>query len=164
MNALDPDDDDALARRLGQALRALPDVPPALERAALGVFPGALRTAFRRLVAALQFDSAASSGLALGMRSLRGSTRHLLYSAEGRDVDLRIVPTGEAFGIAGQVLGPDLQAEVELDGAAGRYRGQLDGLGGFRIDGVAPGQYVLTLHAEDLAIELPAFDVGDGPR
>lgn len=163
MNPIDSDDD-ALARRLGQALRALPDVPPALERAALGIFPGALRSTWRRIVAALQFDSAATPGLALGMRSVRESTRHLLYSAEGRDVDLRIAPAADGFGIAGQVLGPDLQAAIELDGEGRRYRGVLDDLGGFRIDGVAAGHYVLTLRGEDLAIELPAFDVGDRPR
>lgn len=164
MNPTDFDDDQALGQRLTRSLRALPDVPPAWERAAIGIFPGALRSALRRIVAALQFDSAATSGLALGMRSVRGATRHLLYSAEGRDVDLRIAPAGEGFGIAGQVLGPDLQATIELDGEGRRYQGALDDLGGFRIDGVAAGHYVLTLHGDGLAIELPAFDVGDGPR
>src|SRR6476659_2476457 len=93
---------------LQQALRAsrLPDAPPALIRAAIDRFDiapaaqgaqptplaDALRKVVRRIEAALTFDSWAVAPAAFGMRALPAATRHLRYSAQGRDIDVRITP------------------------------------------------------------------------
>lgn len=176
-------DDLALVRRMRQAVAALPDVPPALEQRALALFPAPLRGALpalqqtagsllRQLAALLSFDSWATSSLALGMRSLRSPTRHLLFSAEGRDIDLRIAPTAQAFALAGQILGPDEAGRVHLqrldeggNAAAGAaaQTGTLDALGEFHLEGLVAGRYRLTLQLGGDEITLPPLDVGEPP-
>ena len=187
--------DDELLGELRLAVAALPDVPAALQRAALQLLPvagakagakpgaglvaqaGALLAQARHLVAVLAFDSWAQPMLAHGMRSVRAPTRHLLFSAEGRDVDLRVIPNAASYSIAGQILGPDdagsielvadLVADLEADLAADRARSgaaltaQLDALGEFRIDSVPPGRYVMTLRLAAGDIVLPAVNVGE---
>ena len=191
--------DDELLGELRLAIAALPDVPATLQRAALKLWPvagakagakagtglaahaGALLTQARRLVAELAFDSWAQPMLAHGMRSARAPTRHLLFSAEGRDVDLRVIPNAASYSIAGQILGPDdagsielvaelgadLAADLEADLATDRARSgaaltaQLDALGEFRIDSVPPGRYVMTLRLAAGDIVLPAVNVGE---
>ena len=183
--------DDELLGELRLAIAALPDVPAALQRAALQLLPvagakpgaglvaqaGALLAQARHLVAVLAFDSWAQPMLAHGMRSVRAPTRHLLFSAEGRDVDLRVIPNAASYSIAGQILGPDdagsielvadLVADLEADLAADRARSgaaltaQLDALGEFRIDSVPPGRYVMTLRLAAGDIVLPAVNVGE---
>jgi len=171
--------DDEFAHRLQQAVRALPDAPPALQRAALDLFPaaatlaatsaafGALaRGALRHVQAALTFDSwAAAPAGAPAMRSLRSATRHLLYNAQGRDIDLRVSAAGGAFSLAGQVLGPDGAGAVTLTpepghAAAAPLTATLDELGEFRIDGVPAGTYLLALQFGADEIMLPPLDVG----
>ena len=177
-----PDDfsDDELGHRLQQALRALPDAPPGLLRAAIGLWPagalvsglhGAALGLLSRLSAVLAFDSWAAPASALGMRSLRAPTRQLLYTAQGRDIDLRIAPADLAFSLTGQVLGPDETGQLELtrldDDAAPSPQAPwvreapLDALGEFRFEGLAPGRYTLTLFAGGCALELPPFDCGE---
>ena len=164
--------DDEFAHIVHRAVRALPDAPVAWQRAAIGLWPtGATRVtevvkALGAVIAAvLTFDSWAMPGLAQGMRSLRSPTRHLLYSAEGRDIDLRISPAGEAFSVSGQILGPDETGRVELsavDGGTGAsHSGSLDAMGEFRIDPVPPGRYVLTLHLGERPIVVQSLDVGE---
>jgi len=182
---LPPDDcsDDELLHQLRRAVHELPDAPQALQRAAIGLWPAApnaslltgAQALLTRVVAVLSFDSWAAPALAPGMRSLRSPTRQLLYSASGRDVDLRITPENQAFSLVGQVLGPDETGRVELacvDADAGADAGAdadpvrlalLDELGEFRIDGLRPGFYSLTLHAGGQALQLPPFDVGEPP-
>ena len=113
----------------------------------------------------LTFDSWAAPALALGMRSLRAPTRHLLFSSLGRDIDLRIAQVAGAFCLTGQILGPDEAGQIELaplpDAAPAQHVGALDGLGEFRIDGVARGQYRLCLRLGSDLITLPPIDVGD---
>ena len=169
MTALDHLSDDDLLQRLHQAVRALPDAPAALQRAAIGLWPAqppsTLAAALRQLAAVLTFDSWAAPALALGMRSLRAPTRHLLFSSLGRDIDLRIAPVAGAFCLTGQILGPDEAGQIELaplpDAAPAQHVGALDGLGEFRIDGVARGQYRLCLRLGSDLITLPPIDVGD---
>ena len=179
--------DDELLGELRLAIAALPDVPATLQRAALQLWPvaaakpgaglvaqaGALLAQARHLVAVLAFDSWAQPMLAHGMRSVRAPTRHLLFSAEGRDVDLRVIPNAASYSIAGQVLGPDdagsieLVAELGADLAVERAHSgtaltaQLDALGEFRIDSVPPGRYVMTLRLAAGDIVLPAVNVGE---
>ena len=171
--------DAELLRELRRAHAELPDAPPALQRAALNLWraaPAASAAAaitalaaglHSRLTALLSFDSWAAPLSLQGMRSVRTPTRQLLFSAERRDIDLRITPTAGVFSITGQVLGPDTAGSVDLLAhiAAGApaqraQRAQLDPLGEFRIDGVAAGRYAMTLRLGDDEIVLPAIDVG----
>ncbi len=163
--------DDEFAQHLRRAV-AEPDAPPALLRAAIGLWPAAglptlqtaARNALRRVVAALSFDSWAAAPLAQGMRSITSPTRHLLFTALGRDIDLRITREADAFAVTGQVLGPDETGEVELmaDSAPGvALVCALDPLGEFRLVGVAAGRYRLVLRSGDDEIALPAIDVGE---
>lgn len=131
--------------------------------------PGLLRTALQRVVAALSFDSRTSTPEASGMRARGSNTRHLLFSAKGRDIDLRIAPSAGAFALSGQVLGPDEHGSVhlatQLRGAARSKAWQaatLDDLGEFHIDALVPGTYEITLQLGSDEIVLPPIDVGDG--
>lgn len=179
----DSADDEAFVRRMRQAVAALPDVPPALERRALALFPAAHGAApslqdaaqalLRQLAGLLTFDSWAASPVALGMRSLRSPTRHLLFSAEGRDIDLRIAPSAQAFALAGQILGPDETGRVHLQrldeagvpaADAAARTSTLDDLGEFHLEGLAPGRYRLTLQLGGDEITLPPLDVGEPPH
>ena len=161
--------DDELLGALRRAERELPVPPAALTRAAMALWPAAgpslvqrATAALRRWHAELAFDSWASP--APGMRSLRSPTRHLLFSVEGRDIDLRIVPGQGGFSVAGQVLGPGDGGSVELSAdeavAVPAHVASLDELGCFRIDGVTPRAFVMTLRMGDDEIVLPRFDVG----
>lgn len=158
---------------------ALPDAPEAWVQRAIAVFapaapsasPGeVVRAAWRLVRAALSFDSWAAAPALAGVRGLPSDVRHLLFSAEGRDVDLRIAPAAQDFALVGQILGPDEAGLVELaPSAAASASGPartttLDELGEFRIDGVQRGTYRLTLRVGGDAIELPPITVGDTPR
>ena len=160
--------DEELAQ-LAQRAAALPDAPPALLAAARALLPerpspqhGAARAATRLLAAALRFDSWAGAPLAFGMRALPADTRHLLFSAMGRDIDLRITPADEQFALAGQILGPDESGRVELSGAGGTPKrvAAIDDLGEFRLDGVDRGTYLLTLRMGNDEIALPPIEIG----
>lgn len=170
-----PPSDEALALLAHRARQALPDAPPALLHAALGLWHAApivpasapLAAALRRVAAVLRFDSWALPAQALGMRGVAADSRHLLFSAEGRDVDLRITrEPGGGWSLAGQVLGPDETGHIVLqpaDGGGGSGAGRrtsLDPLGEFRLDGVASGQWCLSLETADQIVALPAIDVG----
>jgi hypothetical protein len=166
MKPLDPISDDDFERLLHQAV-ALPDAPPALLHRVRGLWPaapagGALQAAIRHVAALLSFDSWAAPAAAAGVRAPRAATRHLLYSAEGRDIDLRIAPSGASFALAGQVLGPDEGGEVELASATGApaRRAAVDALGEFRIEDVGAGDYGLTLRLGGDEIVLPTLHVG----
>jgi hypothetical protein len=166
---------------LVQRAVALPDAPPHLLQAALGAWQGSPMAAARlpgwgelasqavaalrqQVAATLKFDSWAGAPLAAGLRGLRSDTRQLLFSAEGRDVDLRITASGERFAMAGQVLGPDEAGSVELSPVASPTDAPrvaaLDRMGEFHLADLAPGRYQLTLHAGDTDIVLPAIQVG----
>ena len=99
------------------------------------------------------------------MRSAQVATRHLLYSAQGRDIDLRIAPSAEFFSMAGQILGPDEVGMVELsyehDESRQAFVTALDSLGEFRIDGIRRGTYVMTLRMGSDEIVLPTVEVGE---
>ncbi len=172
----DPDDtaaDAELGHRLRHALRELPDAPAALQRAAIGLWPGpkaaaalaaGVQALWVRVAAALAFDSWATPALATGMRSLRSPTRQLLYRAGNRDIDLRIAPADRGWSLAGQVLGTEEPGRVELtrlDAGTQAWTTPLDEVGEFRLDGVAAGIYSLTLYAGTEEVLLPPFDVGE---
>ena len=170
--------DDEFSHLVQRAVRELPDAPPAFLRAALALCPAhsplaVAATSFaalakavaRRISATVTFDSWAAPTLASGMRSAQVATRHLLYSAQGRDIDLRIAPSAEFFSMAGQILGPDEVGMVELsyehDESRQAFVTALDSLGEFRIDGIRRGTYVMTLRMGSDEIVLPTVEVGE---
>lgn len=163
-----PLSDDALAALAHRARQALPDAPPALLHAAIALWQTApatspLAAAVRRVAAVLRFDSWVLAPQAQGMRGMADDSRHLLFSAEGRDVDLRITRApGGAWSLAGQVLGPDETGHISLVPAGGGagHRASLDALGEFHLDGVSAGQWCLSLETADAVVSLPAIDVG----
>jgi hypothetical protein len=127
------DDDEALAAALG-ASRVLQDAPEAMVLRAIGLWqqPAAVPVAaspsvaasalggLRRLVATLVFDSLDHGALAGGRRGAATmghlAARQLLYSTDGRDIDLRLTPLdgGARWVLSGQVLGPELSGWAEL--------------------------------------------------
>jgi hypothetical protein len=171
MKPIDQLTDEELAL-LAQRAAALPDAPAALLTAANALMPvppsqpAALpelaRAATRLLAAALRFDSWAGAPVAFGMRALPADTRHLLFSAMGRDIDLRITPADERFALAGQILGPDESGRVELSGGGNSAKrvAAIDDLGEFRLDGIDSGTYLLTLRMGNDEIALPPIEVG----
>ena len=168
--------DDELALRLREAV-ALPDAPATLIRKVIAQWPSAhgatmiatAKAALRSMVAALTFDSWSAGSLAYGVRGVPSDVRHLLYSALGRDVDVRIMPSANDFVLAGQVLGPDDSGMIELtrasndaDGGAQAVKvASLDAMGQFRIEGVPRGEYVLRFRLGEDEIVLPAIDLSE---
>lgn len=177
MKPVDSFDDDELARQLRRAA-GLPDAPTALIKAATDLMPAPSRVrlsevanaVLRLVTAVLSFDSWAQPPAALGMRAAPSETRHLLFSAQGRDIDLRISPAAEHFTLSGQILGPDESGAIELASqtgsgvaAAEAHVAALDDLGEFRLDGVRTGTYRLTLRVGADRIVLPPIEVGARP-
>lgn len=169
-------DDDFV--HLVQRAVALPDVPPQLaqmaircwERATPATLSSVARAGLRYVSAALSFDSWAHPPVAFGMRAAASDTRHLLFSAKGRDVDLRISAVADQFALTGQILGPDLSADIELVAQPGSSTQSpavrvtsLNAMGEFRLDNVSRGTYVMTLITAGEAIVLPPIEVGATP-
>jgi len=179
MKPFDQLTDDELLRHAREAA-ALPDAPPGLIRKAIAHFDAArpatladaARALARRIEAALTFDSWAAAPAALGVRAAAAAdTRHLLYSAQGRDIDVRISPAANYFALTGQILGPDEAGTIELasiEAAGAEQSGApsgtkvttLDALGEFRLEGIPGGSYVLTLRLGDDEIVLPPIELG----
>lgn len=169
--------DDEFAHLVRRAA-AMPDAPPWLVRAAIDRWPAAQPAALKSVAYAalrivtgvLSFDSWARGPVALGMRAVASDTRHLLFAAMGRDVDLRISPAAGHFAVTGQILGPDESGMVELvmqsdDGLEVHEArvAPLDALGEFCLDGVRGGIYRLTLRMGGDQIVLPPIEVGERP-
>src|SRR5262249_43634363 len=141
----------------------LPAAPPDLLAHAKALFrahaldqPARTR---RRLIAVLNFDSARSPA-APGMRAGVLATRQMLFSVEEYSVDVRIARNGTLWAVSGQLLGLDNARSVALHGSQGTICGALDNLSGFSLPPVPAGTYTLTLHLDDLDIEIPALEVG----
>jgi hypothetical protein len=180
MKPLDRLDDDEFAAAVQRAVVALPDAPAHMVRSAIAQFRGkasiVAETAERLrefVTAVLSFDSWMQPALAGGMRSGATATRHLLFSTDGRDIDLRISPdagaVGGLFALTGQVLGTDESGVIELaahPAAPGLTEPRivaLDAFGEFRLDAIGQGTYDVTLRFERDAIRLPPIVVGDRP-
>ena len=167
--------DDELAALAGRARRELPDAPAWLVESAVSMWraPVVRPSLIQRIAAALSFDSWAGQPT-LALRSALPAARHLLFTAQGRDVDLRVSATDPAnrpptrFAIAGQVLGPGLGGTVSLALAgpppgAAAIEASLDDFGEFRVADLAAGTYVMTLRIGDDEIVLPPIDVAADP-
>jgi hypothetical protein len=173
MKPFDRLNDDEFVHLVQRAVK-LPDVPPKLARAAIDLWSTAQPTALRsvahaglRLVeAVLSFDSWAGTSVAFGMRSASSDTRHLLFSAMGRDIDLRISPAAGHFALTGQILGPDDAGVIELaqpGDSQQKFEARLvplDAMGEFRVDNVPGGTYQMTLRVGGDEIVLPLIEVG----
>lgn len=168
---------DADFEHLARRAAALPDAPQAWVERACKLFtaaaqastPGQVVGAALALVrAVLSFDSWAPAPAGMAVRGLPSDTRHLVFSAMGRDIDLRIAPTPGHYVVSGQILGPDEAGSIELvaapegEGAAAAQPrlAALDSLGEFRLDGVPGGRYQLTLHLAGEQVLLPPIEVG----
>lgn len=177
MKPVDTLNDDEFVHLVQRAV-ALPDAPPELVQAAVGLWAqrqatplaDAARAGLRLVRAVLSFDSWARPAVALGMRGMSAPTRHLLFTAQGRDIDLRIIPLAEHFALAGQILGPDEVGMVELATATqpggagdGARVASLDALGEFRLEGVRVGTYHMTLRLGGDEIVLPPIEIGVRP-
>jgi hypothetical protein len=165
----------------------LEEAPPEVLQAAIDLWPARetsrltdlAESAREVLHAVLSFDSWASPGLAVGLRSSGSERRQLLFSTDCHDIDLRISGTAEPFEVAGQVLGPDEGGSVELQaelivanpGAdavdsqqdAETWSAVLDDLGSFKLTGIAAGTYRLTLHLAGDEVVLSPITVGETP-
>lgn len=171
--------DDELAD-LARRSQSLEDAPEHVIRRAIDLWQAPqtpvadlARGLANRIRAALTFDSWAAPGLAFGVRSVpvAGDTRQLLFSAQGRDLDVRVAPSANRFVVSGQILGPDTTGSIYLfpvsAGSASRHaiaNSTVDELGEFHLTDVAPGTYTLVLRVPDAEIELPAFEVGERYR
>jgi hypothetical protein len=168
---------DADFEQLARRAAALPEAPRAWVERACGLFTiaaqasalGQVAGAALALVrAALSFDSWASAPAGMAVRSVPSETRHMVFSAMGRDIDLRIAPTLGHFVVSGQILGPDESGTIELvaapegDGATASQprSAELDAMGEFRLDGVPGGRYQMTLHLAHEQVLLPPIEVG----
>jgi hypothetical protein len=176
MTSLDRLSDDELAVLLRRA-QALADAPAAWVDRAIGLFPqpapGAWQqfgAALKRAVATLRIDSwAPQPGMAMALRSTPNlETRHLLFNAAGRDIDLRICTAGQGFEVFGQILGPDESGAVALVrlpqpevAADETHMVPVDDLGEFRIGGLSAGTFALTFRMGDDEITLPPIELGD---
>lgn len=164
-------DDELLQRRLRDS-RQLEDAPEHLIQRAIDLWQPRAATAataggaLRRWIATLRFDSAAGDNLALGLRASGASTtRQMLFSAEGRDIDLRLEPLADkTWRLSGQVLGPDAAGIAELRcGDAAPQQVAWNELSEFEFAPVAPGVCLLTLRADGWEISFPSFDLARGP-
>ncbi|MCU0492642.1 MAG: hypothetical protein MUD01_13700 [Chloroflexaceae bacterium] len=137
------DSEDAPDHVINRALRLVR--PPTPAPAA----PGLLQ----RLLASLRFDSM-NQPLAMGVRSGGATVRQLLYNADDRDIDLRIVPEGTLWRISGQILGPDESGEVLLHSSDVSVTAELNTLSEFNLPLVPAGAYNLTIRQGNCEIEI----------
>lgn len=160
--------DDATLERLLRDSRQLEQAPESVIQRAIDLWvarPAATAAGggvLRRLVAALSFDSIGITPQAAGVRSVGGDgVRQLLFTADGRDIDLRVAPAADAgrWQISGQVLGPDESGTAELRCADVQARAAWNELAEFRFDDVPAGACELTLRGADWELTLPPIDI-----
>jgi hypothetical protein len=129
-------------------------------KAALAPAPGLLQ----RILGVLNFDSAETSSLALGLRSTEAS-RQMLFTCGEHDLDLRWTLQDNGWQLRGQVLGPGSvggRAELaDVTGKAPQQQCGLSELAEFEFESVPAGRWQLQLQlASAITIELPPIDIG----
>jgi anti-sigma factor RsiW len=110
-----------------------------------------------RLVAALSFDSAFAAPAA---RRGASHERQLVFLAADVALDLRLIPAGANWKVAGQVVGGATGGQVELRGASANANATLSQLGEFALPAIPAGTYALTLHLGALEIEVTTLEIG----
>ena len=104
-----------------------------------------------------------------GLRSagLSRQTRHLMFSADGRDIDLRIVSAANSYVLAGKSSDPrsgfgrdPVDTSIDRDGPPPQSV-ELDDLGSLNWKQCAPAPYWMTPGFAGDVVELPPIDVGN---
>lgn len=154
-------------RRLQQLILTMksdtaPDAPRDLLQSAINIFsPEGQPSSLRQLIAVLTFDSR-HAGPAYGIRSLRSSSRQLLYSAQETDVDLRITVQNDECIVAGQVIRDGCHGgQVEISGDAGSAAASLNEVCEFTLPAIPLGNYSLRVKMPDVQIEIPELALKD---
>src|ERR1043165_451534 len=138
------------------------DAPRDVLQSAIDIFtPERQRPTLRHIIAVLTFDSR-QAGPAFGTRSLRSTSRQLLYSAQETDVDLRITVQNEECVIAGQVIRDGcVSGRVEVSGEAGSASANLNEVCEFTLPAIPLGNYSLKVNMPDVQIEIPELELKD---
>ncbi|HEU4477241.1 MAG TPA: hypothetical protein VFR80_01905, partial [Pyrinomonadaceae bacterium] len=134
---------------------AAADAPRDLLMSAIKLFPPGAPRPLRRIVATLIFDSRKAMPV-FGMRSVRSSSRQLLYSAQQTDLDLRITIQNDECIVAGQVIREGyVGGLVEISGPTGSAEASLNELCEFTLPALPTGNYSLKVRMSDVEIEIP---------
>jgi len=137
------------------------DAPRDLLISAINVFPPGAPQPLRRIVATLIFDSRKAMPV-FGMRSVRSSSRQLLYSAQQTDLDLRITIQNDECIVAGQVIREGyVGGLVEISGPTGSAEASLNEMCEFTLPALPIGYYSLKVRMSDLEIEIPELELKD---
>lgn len=153
-------------RRLQQVIvtmksDASKDAPRDLLQSAINIFTPERQAPLRHIIAILTFDSR-HAGPAYGIRSLRSTSRQLLYSAQETDLDLRITVQNDECIVAGQVIRADCVAgQVEISGDAGSATASLNEVCEFTLPAIPLGNYSLRVKMPDVQIEIPELELKD---
>ena len=153
-------------RRLQQVIFTMktdtgPDAPRDLLHSAINIFSPEKRSPLRHIIAILTFDSRVA-GPAYGIRSLRSSSRQLLYSAQDTDLDLRVTVQNDECIVTGQVIRADcVNGQVEISGDAGSATASLNEVCEFTLPAIPLGNYSLRVKMPDVQIEIPELELKD---
>ena len=140
---------------------AAADAPRDLLMSAIKLFPPGAPRPLRRIVATLIFDSRKAMPV-FGMRSVRSSSRQLLYSAQQTDLDLRITIQNDECIVAGQVIREGyVGGLVEISGPTGSAEASLNELCEFTLPALPTGYYSLKVRMSDVEIEIPELELKD---
>ena len=135
------------------------DAPRDLLQSAINIFSPVRQTPLRHIIAILTFDSRVA-GPAYGIRSLRSTSRQLLYSAQETDLDLRVTVQNDECIVAGQVIRADcVSGMVEISGAAGSATASLNEVCEFTLPAIPLGNYALRIKLPDVQIEIPELEL-----
>ena len=138
------------------------DAPRDLLQSAINIFsPERQPPTLRHIIAVLTFDSRFAAP-AFGVRSLRSTSRQLLYSAQETDVDLRITVQNDECIVAGQVIRDGCHSgRVEISGDAGSAATSLNEVCEFTLPAIPLGNYSLRVKMPDVQIEIPELALKD---
>lgn len=157
-------EDAALMLAGRRALRALPDAPEWQVLRAEAIWrplPAQPASASRADTGRAQLRQLGFPAPALRSTAAPGA-RQLLFTAEGRDIDLRLASAGNGWG----ARRPCARARRRRDGGTHERRQRaarvlpLDELGSFRYDGLAAGTVHLRLCFAGEEVELPPVQLG----
>jgi hypothetical protein len=157
--------DDTL-RRLRQLIHMMrsdtvADAPRDVLISAINILSPKRQMPLPRIIATLIFDSRNVSP-AFGIRSLRSTSRQLLYTAKETDLDLRITIQNEECVVAGQVIREGCAGGlVEISGATVSTEASLNELCEFTLPPIPVGNYSLRVRMVDVEIEIPELELKD---
>jgi anti-sigma factor RsiW len=116
--------------------------------------PAAGQSLRRRLIGALQFDSALS-GAPAGARAGAVQARQTVFEAGEFTVEVRTEPRGHAFVVSGQVLGTSDGGDALLSSPEQPQVTSLNEVCEFEFAPVRPGRYTLSLRLRDVDVDVP---------